>query len=180
MVGGQQLEAVEDATAALPKPEQPAVDVNALVQERTDRESALAAALANRVSFDRLMQQIALVLPADAWLTQLDDESLAHELRGSKQRCEEVLRRPCRTIAYPKGNFDDRVARATAEAGYEAAATLPMWREIDHDHRALLEAIRDGDVDRAMSIAREHIDHVRPEELPTEHRNEPVPGVDNL
>lgn len=62
----------------------------------------------------------------------------------------------------------------------EAAAPLPMWREIDRDHRALLAAIRDGDVDRAMLIAREHIDHVRPEELPTEHRNEPVPGVDNL
>jgi Tfp pilus assembly protein PilN len=67
-----QLEAVEDAIAALPKPEQPAVDVNALVQERTDRESALATALTGRVSFDSLMRQVALVLPADAWLTQLD------------------------------------------------------------------------------------------------------------
>jgi Tfp pilus assembly protein PilN len=67
-----QLEAVEDAIAALPKPEQPALDVGALVQERTDRESALAAALADRVSFDQVMRQVALVLPADAWLTQLD------------------------------------------------------------------------------------------------------------
>ena len=66
------LEAVEEAIAALPKPQQPAFDVNALVQERTDRESALAAALAGRVSFDRLLRQIALVLPGDAWLTQLD------------------------------------------------------------------------------------------------------------
>ena len=59
------------------------------------------------------------------WLTQVDDERLARELRGSKARCEEMLGTPCRTLAYPKGNFDDRVERAAAEAGYEAAATLP-------------------------------------------------------
>lgn len=58
-------------------------------------------------------------------LTQLDDETLAHELRGSKLRCEEMLGVPCRTMAYPTGNFDDRVERATGAAGYDAAAALP-------------------------------------------------------
>jgi peptidoglycan/xylan/chitin deacetylase (PgdA/CDA1 family) len=58
-------------------------------------------------------------------LTQLDDETLARELRGSKARCEEMLGVPCRTMAYPTGNFDDRVERATAAAGYDAAAALP-------------------------------------------------------
>ena len=58
-------------------------------------------------------------------LTQLEDERLERELRESKLRCEEALRRPCRTMAYPTGDFDDRVERATAAAGYEAAAALP-------------------------------------------------------
>jgi Tfp pilus assembly protein PilN len=47
------------------------VDTAALVQERSDRESALAVALTGRVAFDTLMRQISLVLPEDAWLTQL-------------------------------------------------------------------------------------------------------------
>lgn len=58
-------------------------------------------------------------------LTKLDDETLARELTGSKARCEEMLGVPCRTMAYPTGNFDERVERATEAAGYEAAAALP-------------------------------------------------------
>jgi peptidoglycan/xylan/chitin deacetylase (PgdA/CDA1 family) len=58
-------------------------------------------------------------------LTQLDDETLAAELRGSKLRCEEMLGVPCRTMAYPTGDFDERVERAAGAAGYDAAATLP-------------------------------------------------------
>jgi peptidoglycan/xylan/chitin deacetylase (PgdA/CDA1 family) len=58
-------------------------------------------------------------------LTQLDDDTLERELVGSKARCEEMLGVPCRTMAYPTGNFDERVERATEAAGYEAAAALP-------------------------------------------------------
>jgi peptidoglycan/xylan/chitin deacetylase (PgdA/CDA1 family) len=58
-------------------------------------------------------------------LTELDDDTLAQELRGSKLRCEEMLGVPCRTMAYPTGDFDERVERATGAAGYEAAAALP-------------------------------------------------------
>jgi peptidoglycan/xylan/chitin deacetylase (PgdA/CDA1 family) len=60
-----------------------------------------------------------------AWLTRVDDVRLKRELSGSKERCEEMLGRPCRTIAYPKGDFDVRVEQATGEAGYEAGAILP-------------------------------------------------------
>jgi peptidoglycan/xylan/chitin deacetylase (PgdA/CDA1 family) len=58
-------------------------------------------------------------------LTRLDDEALAQELVGSKARCEEMLGVPCRTMAYPTGDFDARVERAAEAAGYEAAAALP-------------------------------------------------------
>ena len=59
-------------------------------------------------------------------LPQIDDEALATELRGSRAACERRLERPCRSIAYPFGDVDDRVVAATRAAGYEAAAALPV------------------------------------------------------
>lgn len=58
-------------------------------------------------------------------LTGVDDTRLAWELQESKRRCEEMLGVPCRTMAYPTGNFDERVEKAVEAAGYEAAAALP-------------------------------------------------------
>jgi peptidoglycan/xylan/chitin deacetylase (PgdA/CDA1 family) len=59
-------------------------------------------------------------------LTQLSDDTLAGELRGSREACEDALGRPCRSVAYPYGDFDGRVAAAAAAAGYDAGAALPM------------------------------------------------------
>jgi len=58
-------------------------------------------------------------------LTTLDDGALADELTHSKRACERALGRPCATLAYPYGDYDDRVAEAARSAGYLAAATLP-------------------------------------------------------
>jgi peptidoglycan/xylan/chitin deacetylase (PgdA/CDA1 family) len=58
-------------------------------------------------------------------LTTLDDAALADELGRSKARCEEVLGRRCRSLAYPYGDFDSRVERAAGAAGYDVACTLP-------------------------------------------------------
>jgi Tfp pilus assembly protein PilN len=66
-----QLQSVEAAIARLPRAPKPAVSQGTLTQERTDRIAALSAALSTRISFDRLLRQIALVLPEDAWLTGL-------------------------------------------------------------------------------------------------------------
>jgi len=60
-----------------------------------------------------------------ARLTELDDHALAEELSGSRARCEEMLDRPCRSLAYPYGIHDDRVIQAASAAGYDAAVTLP-------------------------------------------------------
>jgi peptidoglycan/xylan/chitin deacetylase (PgdA/CDA1 family) len=59
------------------------------------------------------------------YLTEIDDVALDRELRDSKGRLEREIGRPCRTIAYPSGNFDDRVARVAAVAAYEVAGALP-------------------------------------------------------
>jgi peptidoglycan/xylan/chitin deacetylase (PgdA/CDA1 family) len=56
-------------------------------------------------------------------LTELSDDGLARELRGSREACERALGRRCSSLAYPYGDFDARVAKAAAEAGYQVAAT---------------------------------------------------------
>jgi peptidoglycan/xylan/chitin deacetylase (PgdA/CDA1 family) len=56
-------------------------------------------------------------------LTELSDEALDRELRGSREECERALGRPCRSLAYPFGDVDARVAASAAAAGYAAAAT---------------------------------------------------------
>jgi peptidoglycan/xylan/chitin deacetylase (PgdA/CDA1 family) len=58
-------------------------------------------------------------------LTRLDDASLAAELRGSRERCERRLGRPCLSLAYPYGDVDERVVAAARDAGYETAGALP-------------------------------------------------------
>ena len=57
-------------------------------------------------------------------LTHVDDESVAHELAGSRRECEERLGRPCRSLAYPYGDHDERIVQAASEAGYEAGCSL--------------------------------------------------------
>ncbi len=64
-----ELAAAEAAIALVPTTAQPAVTQGALVQERTDRVAALAAALSTRIPFDRLLRELSYVLPEDAWLT---------------------------------------------------------------------------------------------------------------
>jgi peptidoglycan/xylan/chitin deacetylase (PgdA/CDA1 family) len=57
-------------------------------------------------------------------LTTLDDRELDEELRGSRADCAEALGRPCDSLAYPYGDYDERVAAAAGRAGYAAAATM--------------------------------------------------------
>jgi peptidoglycan/xylan/chitin deacetylase (PgdA/CDA1 family) len=57
-------------------------------------------------------------------LTQLADDELEAELSESRAAAERALGRPCTSLAYPYGDFDARVARAAAAAGYTAAGTL--------------------------------------------------------
>jgi len=57
-------------------------------------------------------------------LTELDDERLGEELRRSREDCEELFGRPCRSIAYPYGDADERIVAAAGEAGYSFAGML--------------------------------------------------------
>ena len=57
-------------------------------------------------------------------LPTLGDAELAEELTRSREVCAERLGRECRSLAFPYGDYDDRVVAATEAAGYSAAATL--------------------------------------------------------
>jgi peptidoglycan/xylan/chitin deacetylase (PgdA/CDA1 family) len=58
-------------------------------------------------------------------LPRLGDDELDRELRESRTRLEDELRRPCRFLAFPFGDEDGRVRAAARRAGYEAAFALP-------------------------------------------------------
>ncbi|MEM1311357.1 MAG: polysaccharide deacetylase family protein, partial [Cyanobacteria bacterium P01_H01_bin.153] len=57
-------------------------------------------------------------------LTELDDAELQREVVDSKARLEAELGIPIRYFTYPEGNYDERVAAAVADAGYDAALTM--------------------------------------------------------
>lgn len=65
-------------------------------------------------------------------LTDLDDRALGAELRESRTACEHAMDAPCESIAYPYGDVDARVARASGEAGYTAGAALPARFDVTH------------------------------------------------
>ena len=67
-------------------------------------------------------------------LTQVDDDALRRELVESRATVEERMGRPCATLAYPYGDYDERVVEAATAAGYAAAGTLPARL---HGERAL-------------------------------------------
>jgi peptidoglycan/xylan/chitin deacetylase (PgdA/CDA1 family) len=75
-------------------------------------------------------------------LTQVADDAVLHdELAGSREACERELGTPCRSIAYPFGDVDERVRAATAAAGFEVAGALSA-RAFAHPSR--LEVPRVG------------------------------------
>ena len=57
-------------------------------------------------------------------LTRLSDAELELELADSRQRLEEIVGRPCRFLAYPYAEHDERVRAAAKRAGYSGAFVL--------------------------------------------------------
>ncbi len=67
-------------------------------------------------------------------LDLLSDEELARALREGRSRLEDVVGGPIRSIAYPHGRADERVARAARAAGFEhgfAGEGKPVHPDVD-------------------------------------------------
>lgn len=60
-------------------------------------------------------------------LTEVSGAELDQELRGSREDLENILQRPVRFFAYPGGQFNLRIVKATQEAGYDAACSVISW-----------------------------------------------------
>jgi peptidoglycan/xylan/chitin deacetylase (PgdA/CDA1 family) len=64
-------------------------------------------------------------------LPQLDDAPLKDEILGSRTLLEEHLGRRVRSLSYPNGDVDNRVAKAVSDAGYECAVTVTCGSNAD-------------------------------------------------
>ena len=84
-------------------------------------------------------------------LTTLTDSQIASELRGSLHRVA-AMAGECRSLAYPYGRADDRVARLAAEAGYEAACTLTGAHPVDTTYLRPRLPIDERDVGLRLSL----------------------------
>jgi len=82
-------------------------------------------------------------------LTNISNEELERELHHSRMRLESVLARPVDLFCYPNGNYDARVKRAVARAGYRCAVTCdPGLVDNRSEAFALLRVHADRDLAR--------------------------------
>lgn len=84
-------------------------------------------------------------------LTDLSDAALRDELAESRRVVVERLGE-CRTIAYPYGQADDRVAAAAAAAGYTAACTLTGAHLHDEPHLRPRVNMTGADMGRRLAL----------------------------
>jgi Tfp pilus assembly protein PilN len=66
-----QLDGLRAELAAIPVPAPRDTSGDALESEKAGRLNALAAALGNRISWDRVLREISLITPDDVWFTTL-------------------------------------------------------------------------------------------------------------
>lgn len=58
-------------------------------------------------------------------LSKIGDDAVADELRRSREECQDRLGLPCRSLAYPFSDYDQRAVSLAAQAGYLGAVTVP-------------------------------------------------------
>lgn len=96
---------------------------------------------------------------------RLSDDALRAELRESREQIAEQMTRACRSIAYPYGEADDRVARMAEQAGYSAGACLShslaargphLWPRVGvfHDDFDLRFRLKVSSLTRVMRASR--------------------------
>lgn len=91
-------------------------------------------------------------------LTKLNDKELKSELEDSKKAIEFITKKECVILAYPYGEFDERVVNAVKKAGYLYARTCE--KKDDGDLKlGSLELLREKEYNRAKKheLKRYHI-----------------------
>jgi peptidoglycan/xylan/chitin deacetylase (PgdA/CDA1 family) len=85
-------------------------------------------------------------------LTELTSGELEKELCSSRREVSENVGRPCRTIAYPYGAADARVASCAEAAGYAAGASLGSSLRHLGAHRWPRVGVYHGDDERRFRV----------------------------
>jgi peptidoglycan/xylan/chitin deacetylase (PgdA/CDA1 family) len=85
-------------------------------------------------------------------LTQLDPAERQEELAGSLRELRDHLPGAAAVIAYPNGDHDDAVCRATEEAGYELAFTTEKGRNSAATDRLRLRRVSVHGADGALAV----------------------------
>ena len=67
-------------------------------------------------------------------LTTLSEGECERDLRASREALEDLLARPVRLLAYPRGRHNERVRRSAARAGFSYAFSLPEGPEPNGPH----------------------------------------------
>jgi peptidoglycan/xylan/chitin deacetylase (PgdA/CDA1 family) len=98
-----------------------------------------------------LAHEVASHTVSHAHLPRLSDQELDRELRESRRRLEDELRRPCRWLAYPFGDENGRVRAAAERAGYEASFALPKGLARPSRHAVPRVGIYRGDTPARFS-----------------------------
>lgn len=70
-----------------------------------------------------------------AYLTDLDDKQLHHEVVESKLRLEQIVGRNVEHFSCPGGRCNDRIVRVAREAGYRTVATSRIHANSEHSNR---------------------------------------------
>lgn len=78
-------------------------------------------------------------------LTRLDDQSVYNELLQSKHIIEEVISDKVDTIAYPNGNYNDRIGELTKKSGYKLGFGTKHGYVMSNDDKFNLKRININD-----------------------------------
>lgn len=87
-------------------------------------------------------------------LRELSDGELRHELVDARLEIEDEVGRPCGLLAYPYGEYDDRVSAAARAAGYAGAFGLAVPAPTRYALRRVGVWHRDGRPRLAAKLAR--------------------------
>jgi peptidoglycan/xylan/chitin deacetylase (PgdA/CDA1 family) len=86
-------------------------------------------------------------------LTTVSDADLTREVCDSRLEIERRIGRPVRWFAYPHGDYDERVHRVTASAGYQGALTFGGGLASACDDPFLLNRIPVSEADGVAGFA---------------------------
>lgn len=94
----------------------------------TPRRTGTPYGYMNRAEVQEMIDSLGIEIASHSkshpFLTRLSDAAISDELHKSRQALETMFRQDIATFVYPYGDYDRRVRRLVAEAGYSVARSI--------------------------------------------------------